>query len=285
MWREGVELTLIHYSRNHILLLVQDVSNNYKWFLSGIYGWPEAENKWRTWDLLDRIKRNNTEPWCCMGNFNEIMWSKEKKGGRERSYQAMLSFRDAVSRCDLYDIGYIGHHFTWSSGRSGSDNIQARLDRAFANSAWNQLYPSRCINHLGRYKPDHSPLLLDFDTIEDNTPPQQKKKRFRFKHMWINHPEFEKYVKNSWQSCASLSMMKDKKQACGEQLLWWDETVFGNVKRKIRDLTKKLESLQANQDQSRETIQEIHQVEVELNEVLKQEEMIWYGFKGQGLCG
>lgn len=275
IWRGVVDMTLIHYSSNHILLSAHDSSSNCKWFLSGIYGWPEAENKWRTWDLLERIKRNNMEPWCCFGDFNEIMWSIEKKGGRERSYQAMLGFREAILRCELLDIGYIGHDFTWSNGRSGSDNIQARLDRVLVNSTWNQLFPSLRVKHLGRYKSDHAPLLFEFDRMEENNLPQQKRKRFRFENMWMKHPDFVNFVKDSWISCNSLLSVSEKIQICGEKLLWWDEMVFGNVKRKIRQLNKRLEALQANKDQSKETIQAIHQIESELDDLLKKEEIMW----------
>ena len=44
IWREGVQLDLINFTMNHILVKVtrKDGSN---WFLTGFYGWPEASQQ------------------------------------------------------------------------------------------------------------------------------------------------------------------------------------------------------------------------------------------------
>ena len=41
LWKEGVNVCVINYTNNHILMkIVEDVS--FAWFLTGFYGWPEA---------------------------------------------------------------------------------------------------------------------------------------------------------------------------------------------------------------------------------------------------
>lgn len=42
-------------------------------------GWPERGDRDKTWELLQRVKRNEREEWLCIGDFNEIMWSIEIK--------------------------------------------------------------------------------------------------------------------------------------------------------------------------------------------------------------
>ena len=49
-----------------------------------------------------------------MGDFNEILHLGEKVGGTLRPEGHMRSFREAVNRCNLRDMGYVGSDFTWS---------------------------------------------------------------------------------------------------------------------------------------------------------------------------
>lgn len=43
----------------------------------------EQERK-ESWDLLSCLKRGNNRPWLIAGDFNEILFTYEKKGGRIR---------------------------------------------------------------------------------------------------------------------------------------------------------------------------------------------------------
>ena len=56
-----------------------------------------------------------------MGDFNEIMYAIEKDGGGVRPDGQMRIFREAINRCHLRDIGYVGSDYTWSIrfGRRG----------------------------------------------------------------------------------------------------------------------------------------------------------------------
>lgn len=74
-----------------------------------------------------------------MGDFNEITWSEEKKGGNYGSWQNMRRFIEATSYCELLDLGWTGSKFTWSNGRRGGDLIRERLDRGMVNPAWKNM--------------------------------------------------------------------------------------------------------------------------------------------------
>lgn len=74
--------------------------------------------------------------WLCACNFNEILSSGEKCGGRDRSQSQMAAFRDALSEANLYDLGFKGSRYTWARGRDPSHRICERLDRAVASPEW-----------------------------------------------------------------------------------------------------------------------------------------------------
>lgn len=46
------------------------------------------------------------------GDFNEIIYPSEKEGGNVNPDGQMRSFCEAINRCKLRDIGYIGPEFT-----------------------------------------------------------------------------------------------------------------------------------------------------------------------------
>jgi hypothetical protein len=51
------------------------------WRLTGIYGEPRWQDKFKTWDKLRELKGVNDMSWVVLGDFNEIAFSHEKDGG------------------------------------------------------------------------------------------------------------------------------------------------------------------------------------------------------------
>jgi hypothetical protein len=63
-----------------------------------------------------------------IGDFNDILFSREKEGGNRRPHSFMKAFQDALTDCELEDIDFLGDKYTWNRGI-----IRERLDRAVAN--------------------------------------------------------------------------------------------------------------------------------------------------------
>lgn len=160
LWMQPFDLHLISYSAHHMMFRVTGDGDKSDWFCSGIYGWPDGAERYRTWQLLDSIKRDKEEGWLCMGDFNEIMWSFEKRGGNPKTGRDMEMFREGTKLCSLSDLGFPGWGFTWSNGRQGDMNIREMLGRFLANLRWKEVYMNYKVKHLSRYKSDHSPIIL-----------------------------------------------------------------------------------------------------------------------------
>jgi len=79
-WKDNVELTLKSWSSHHIDMEGLGSSCTPKWRITGIYGFPEEENKHKTWDLIASLN-SPTLPWLCFGDFNEILEHRDKQGG------------------------------------------------------------------------------------------------------------------------------------------------------------------------------------------------------------
>ncbi|KAA3483928.1 Exo_endo_phos domain-containing protein [Gossypium australe] len=83
------------------------------WRFMSFYGNPEERYRSLSWDLLRQLSHDQMIPWLVVGDFNEIAFSFNMKGGR------FISKR----------------WFTWERGRLASNNIMERLDWGAVNLA------------------------------------------------------------------------------------------------------------------------------------------------------
>ncbi|EEF36157.1 conserved hypothetical protein [Ricinus communis] len=175
-------------------------NSSHKWSLTGFYGWPEQENKYKTWDLLRLLNPGNTHAWGCVSDFNKVMWTHEKERGIIRSNVAMNIFREAVEDCELMDMGFGRNMFTWSNGQEGDKNIRERLDMALNNNAWSLMFPADLVRHLVRVQSDHSPIFICFDVCSGNNELRRRKeiRRFLFESMWLHHEGCKEAVREGW---------------------------------------------------------------------------------------
>ena len=128
-------MDLINYSPNHILMKVIE-EDGFVWFFTGFYGWPEAQLKEKSWQLMEHLRSFVNGAWLCAGDFNAILNSAEKLSLRPPNSAEIDAFRNVLDSCSLEDLGYRGYTYTWSNKRPGDANTKLRLDRAVATMEW-----------------------------------------------------------------------------------------------------------------------------------------------------
>lgn len=148
-------------------MLVEDKEKGVKWRFTGFYGSPYVQDRSDSWVVLKKLTVGEAIPWLVCGDFNEIMYGFEKKGGLPRDERRMELFRKTLEDCHLYDVGFMGRWFTWERGNLPETNIQERLDRGVANTEWIVLFPEVKAQHLTHTFLDHCPILLDTMKYED----------------------------------------------------------------------------------------------------------------------
>lgn len=179
-WRLGLDVEIVSLNENAIHVLIYSDLPNTPWLLSGIYGPTEWSKKWQFWQFLNSTAAAFAGPWLCLGDFNCILNSSEKRGGRPLASTSNNLLLHLMDSCGLIDLGFKGQKFTWSNNQDGATNICKRLDRAIANVGWQTLFPQSRITHLVRSSSDHVPLLLETDGDAFSHP-----KLFWFESMWI----------------------------------------------------------------------------------------------------
>lgn len=63
------------------------------------------------------ISENYTGPWMSIGDFNDVITSVEKLGGRPPLNARVMAYRDMVNHCNFLDMGFTGPLFTWFNDR------------------------------------------------------------------------------------------------------------------------------------------------------------------------
>jgi hypothetical protein len=183
-WKKEIKIELIFSAPKYIDVRVIE-STNKVWRLTGIYGEPRWEDKFKTWDKLRELNQTNNLPWLVLGDFNEILFSSEKEGGNPRPQGYMDAFRDALMDCGLEDLGFSGDAFTWKRGR-----IRERLDRAVANGEWMVMNPNVSVQHLDYIKSDHRPILVNTEAHVHHGTSKQR----RFEARWLQEKGFQEKV-------------------------------------------------------------------------------------------
>ena len=69
--------------------------------------------------MLRMLRSRSKLPWCCFGDFNELLKVEDKKGGAPQSHSQMQQFRDVLDHCRFADLGFLGPAFTWRGRRRG----------------------------------------------------------------------------------------------------------------------------------------------------------------------
>lgn len=135
---------------------------------------------------MNFLNDQSNAPWLCAGDFNEILDAGEQFGGALRPERQMNGFRDAVAMCGFLDLGFSGLPYTWDNRQEGIHNIKVRLDRAFANASFADMFKQIKVVHKQTTESDHYCLV-----IECNRSKRRRGRRtFKYENMWRRDPSY-----------------------------------------------------------------------------------------------
>ncbi|KAK3014661.1 hypothetical protein RJ639_009556 [Escallonia herrerae] len=82
-WKLGVNIEIVSGNATFINAIVFLDPSSTPWMLSAIYGPPYKQSKSEFWNSLRQITEAFARPWLAIGDFNEVIASSEKRGGRD----------------------------------------------------------------------------------------------------------------------------------------------------------------------------------------------------------
>ncbi|XP_074293758.1 uncharacterized protein LOC141620909 [Silene latifolia] len=234
-WRKGLEVSFksatVHYMDWEVVL------GGRRWRLTGFYGWPAVQDRHLSWQQLRILAADNDTPWLCIGDYNEILFGTEMKGGTRPQWK-MTNFWDAVNDCGLRDLPFNGYEFTYDNGQAGIDNRQSRIDRAMVTESWVDIFPRARLYHLEPGWSDHVPIMVILDSRQSER--EKGNRPFRFEQMWIGEDGCEDTIRRAWDPGEDMSTNLTK---CATNLSAWKRANIGKLVRDIKLHRKKLVKL------------------------------------------
>lgn len=125
LWKYEGGCKVIEATRHFIEFEVENIQVG-RWRYTGFYGCPERRRRRESWSILKYLASKSNLPWCILGDFNDMMYRDEKRGGREHPSNLLMGFTDTIHDCGLRDLGYVGEKFTWERSRGQANWIQER---------------------------------------------------------------------------------------------------------------------------------------------------------------
>ncbi|XP_074362148.1 uncharacterized protein LOC141702349, partial [Apium graveolens] len=207
-------------------------------------------------------------PWCIIGDFNDLLFTDEKQGGRPHPSNLLYGFGETIRECNLVDLGYVGGKYTWDKSRGTSKWIQERLDRGLATQEWRELFPLAEVHVLEVAPSDHLPLHLQLNK-KVYVP---RSKRFKFENVWLKEKDCFNLVKDSWDRTGGREIL-EKINFCCLKLEEWGGGINQEYKRKMINCRQELRILRSRRD--RHGAQRYNEVREEYLNLLERQEMYW----------
>ncbi|XP_030487638.2 uncharacterized protein LOC115704575 [Cannabis sativa] len=242
LWKIEEDVQVLGFSNSYIDVSIHN-DNNLVWRLTGCYGEPNRNFRYKTWDLLRTLSTRHTLSWCIVGDLNNVCCIEDKRGGNPYPTWLIDGFNQALFDCNLRDLELTGYPFTWEKGRGADNWIEVRLDRALASQHWLDHYNSAKLFNIDVTSSDHTPLLLVPCSYDTAAP----KRRFRFENCWLREPMCAQVIKDSWSSCPS-DAITEKIAHCSNILQTWGDSYSGNFKDRIKHLKQEVQYWKKGRD-------------------------------------
>nr|DAD24153.1 TPA_asm: hypothetical protein HUJ06_025616 [Nelumbo nucifera] len=159
-YSKNVLLSIFSITDHSIYCTVKNRPHCLEWDLLCFYVHPSLSARTQFRDEIKSFLENSTRPWCICGDLNLIVSSNEKQGGCAVSRGETSLLSQAISECNLIDLGSSSPPFTWTNRRDESHLISKRLDRFLANQDWIHEFPHVHVRKLASCGSDHHPILL-----------------------------------------------------------------------------------------------------------------------------
>ncbi|KAE8774310.1 hypothetical protein D1007_53336 [Hordeum vulgare] len=174
----------------------------------------------------------------------------------------------------LQEVGWQGVPFTWDNKQQGTRNVKARLDRAFVNQQFLQVFQFPQVKHIVSVESDHCFVLAELKEVELRS--CRAPRQFQYENVWQSHPDYDDMIGRIWRTGSGqqgLGGLIDALTTVQTHLGSWGQPEFGNMAKKVRKLQQRLERLQHASLGRGLTVEE-KAVANQLREALRQEE-VW----------
>ncbi|KAK9027970.1 hypothetical protein V6N11_067786 [Hibiscus sabdariffa] len=198
------QVTILKENKNLIDTCIS-ISGDNEWFCTFIYGPPYLEGKQEFWEELSKLRNQRNAKWCIIGDSNVVADKEEKLSGNPFVPLQAKWYHDFLDDSGMMELA-----------------IKGVMEAAIAF--------------------DHAPIILLLSGLK-----KKWKKDFKFESKWLLEEECSSNVKEAWKSILQSSNSKTfgrKLKTTRAKLSKWSRKKFGNNKKSIEEIKKRLLELQ-----------------------------------------
>ena len=116
-------------------MLIKVNSHSKRWLFTTVYASPTLSKSLKFLEFLIELANTYQLPWLMMGDFNELLESTDKIGGRDLIPSRVQAFDNCLKRCGFFELASSGPNCTWTNKSwNWSKHIKEKLDKAFCNN-------------------------------------------------------------------------------------------------------------------------------------------------------
>ncbi|XP_026453688.1 uncharacterized protein LOC113355121 [Papaver somniferum] len=220
--------------------------------VTGIHAACLTVDRRQLWDELVKIQDMNM-PCLIIGDFNVVLSSDEKIGGRRPLRIGMKEFRECLNSCELIQAPKTGIKYSWCNNRVGKKRILCDLDKDFFNVKWLEKFDGWQYKVGTRGTSDHDPIMGKAVEI-----PKPKNIPFRYQTVWTSHPDFINVIKSSWEESVTGNpafVFMAKLKRFKEFIKKWNWEVFSDLRVKMTQAEEEVEKAAMVSDTNPENIE------------------------------
>ncbi|XP_019194227.1 PREDICTED: uncharacterized protein LOC109188138 [Ipomoea nil] len=221
-------------------------------------------------DLIRSLAGKSDLPWVIIGDFNDLLYQYEKRGGNPHPDNLLRGFGETTEECGLTQLPMSGYPFTWEKGKGTPNWIEERLDKVLATQDWRELVADASVQNILTRKSDHSALFLGILNLRERR--GGLRRGFRFEMAWLHDEGCRAVVEKSWGEGRSRGL-QECVTLCGDRLTRWGGDRFHKFGEKILCLRKEQLRLRGCTDPV--SLAEFQRLEECLTRVELQEDTYW----------
>jgi len=142
-----------------------------------------------------------TEAWLVIGDFNAVLYMQDRLGGNEVHDSEVREYAECINQCELTAMRSFGGYYSWSNKARNGKRLWSKIDRAFINLEWFNLFDFTQVDYLAEEISNHAPLTIAFR----NSP--RIKQSFKYCDMWSKDRQFHILVDRAYQQRPTGSKM------------------------------------------------------------------------------
>lgn len=193
-WHQNVQLSIQYGSKHTIHADLLDHKGT-TLSISFIYGQLDHTKRESFWSEMKQLKLLGKPIWLCIGDFNQVLYHKDKLSFNTISIVGADSFLNTINELELCELKAKGQRYTWMNRREDVAFVMEKLDRAFAFVEWVNTYPHYALCNHPILRSDHGSKCLDFEMQHP-----YRRRPFRFERMWLTDSACKYMIQKVWEA-------------------------------------------------------------------------------------